>query len=605
MKKMGEDLDYIIYMTYDLHGQWDYGNKWTSPGCANGNCLRSHVNETETKDALAMITKAGVPSGKVVVGVASYGRSFKMASAGCDGPNCQFTGTNRVSNAAKGRCTDTGGYISNAEIDEILKSNRVTKQWKAAGSNIMVYDKTEWVAYMDEDLKKSRSSFYSSNNFAGTTDWAVDLQKFWGGSGGGGGNGDGITDKDNDGSYKEKDYKPCTGSYSTFKQLEDARKKIPGHCLNKYLLDVEISVMDKALRKYKELVDGGYDKKFKTYAGYIEAQVPDQIDKFAADNGNKYFQCEEERERQCCDDCTYIFCREDCDDDKSCNGGFSTKKIDCPTNLRDEDTGLGADIPNATWVAKDKDGFYKGIFDKYGVEKDWIKFGRMKVRTPNGCQYAEEKINECIEENSNYFYDYPQKGTVKVFDPKDLIGEGYDESKDLLKRLKEFQSDGFDEIDMWIDGISWFDMADAAIMPALTMEQAVASMDEVIDSAKEIEKAEREEFILNFISGLLFWIPVIGGAIGGAALAPIRAMLSLIGTAGEAGLLVYDIVKDPDNAFMAIFAALSGAALGRGGFKEAAKARRDMTSGDIKNLGPVKDKLDTVDSLRRTTCSMR
>jgi GH18 family chitinase len=76
---MGRSLDYIVYMTYDLHGQWDYGNKWTSPGCTNGNCLRSHVNLTETINSLAMITKAGVLSNKVVVGVVSYGRSFKMA----------------------------------------------------------------------------------------------------------------------------------------------------------------------------------------------------------------------------------------------------------------------------------------------------------------------------------------------------------------------------------------------------------------------------------------------------------------------------------------------------------------------------------------------
>lgn len=26
--EMSKVLDYIIYMTYDLHGQWDYGNKW-------------------------------------------------------------------------------------------------------------------------------------------------------------------------------------------------------------------------------------------------------------------------------------------------------------------------------------------------------------------------------------------------------------------------------------------------------------------------------------------------------------------------------------------------------------------------------------------------
>jgi GH18 family chitinase len=178
MKQMGAALDYVIYMTYDLHVQWDYGNQWTSPGCPSGNCLRSHVNETETKDALFMITKAGVPSNKVVVGVSSYGRSFKMAQAGCTGPMCKFTGSSRVSNAAKGRCTQMGGYISNAEIDEIIATGKVTKQWKEAGSNMLVYNSTEWVAYMDEEMKATRSKFYDSYNFAGTTDWAVDLQEF-------------------------------------------------------------------------------------------------------------------------------------------------------------------------------------------------------------------------------------------------------------------------------------------------------------------------------------------------------------------------------------------------------------------------------------------
>lgn len=177
--KMGKGLDYIIYMTYDLHGQWDYDNEWTSPGCPTGNCLRSHVNETETMDALAMITKAGVPSNKVVVGVASYGRSFKMASAGCDGPMCKFTGTPGESNAFAGRCTNTPGYISNAEIGEIIASGNYNRKWVAAGSDILVYNNTEWVAYMNDSIKSDREELYASYNMAGTTDWAVDLLKFY------------------------------------------------------------------------------------------------------------------------------------------------------------------------------------------------------------------------------------------------------------------------------------------------------------------------------------------------------------------------------------------------------------------------------------------
>jgi GH18 family chitinase len=51
-----------------------------------GNCLRSYINFTETENALSIITKAGVPSKKLFVGITSYGRSFKMEKAGCTGP---------------------------------------------------------------------------------------------------------------------------------------------------------------------------------------------------------------------------------------------------------------------------------------------------------------------------------------------------------------------------------------------------------------------------------------------------------------------------------------------------------------------------------------
>jgi GH18 family chitinase len=80
-------------------------NNMPSPGCPNGNCLRSHVNKTETEYSLAMITKAGIPSVKIVPGLALYGRSFEMTDPSCKGPECTFTG--KESGATKGVCTDT------------------------------------------------------------------------------------------------------------------------------------------------------------------------------------------------------------------------------------------------------------------------------------------------------------------------------------------------------------------------------------------------------------------------------------------------------------------------------------------------------------------
>lgn len=188
IEKISKVVDYIVYMTYDLHGQWDAHNEHSQEYCETGNCLRSQVNLTETRQSLAMITKAGVPGNKIVVGITSYGRSFQMAEVGCWGPMCKFTGDRVTSYATPGRCTDTGGYIADAEINEIIRggasgkrqNSRVTKQFLDTSSNsdILVYDNDQWVSYMSESTKAVRTRLYASLGMAGTTDWASDLQEF-------------------------------------------------------------------------------------------------------------------------------------------------------------------------------------------------------------------------------------------------------------------------------------------------------------------------------------------------------------------------------------------------------------------------------------------
>jgi chitinase len=174
---MSQIVDYIVFMTYDMHGQWDYGNVFTDPGCPAGGCLRSQINMTETQSAFSMITKAGVPANMIMVGQPLYGRSFQMSEAGCYTEECTFTGPN--SGALAGPCTGTPGYIGNWEIDQIISNSQYESSVQEYSSNvagdILVYDSTQWISWMKPSTYNSRSEWVQGLNFGGTCDWAMDL----------------------------------------------------------------------------------------------------------------------------------------------------------------------------------------------------------------------------------------------------------------------------------------------------------------------------------------------------------------------------------------------------------------------------------------------
>ncbi|KAH8800173.1 glycoside hydrolase family 18 protein [Xylogone sp. PMI_703] len=623
--QMAQYLDYIVYMTYDLHGQWDYGNQFSQDGCPAGNCLRSHVNLTETTYALAMLTKAGVPSNKIAVGLSSYGRSFGMTTPGCPYPYCTYGGPD--STAAPGDCTDTAGYISNAEILSILDAgdNSASQFYdSSADSYIMTYSGDQWVAYMDETIKGNRKVRWQGLNFGGVVDWAADLQQF--------GNDDGEPTDDGTDDLPDTDpLTPCDATFDSIEALDAAADSIPLHCQIVYTLTALNNLLKVALSNYTDMINNGYDGKFNTYSKSIADSAGSLVHDFVYNNGNKYFSCIIPEASYCCSECsnTPRKCNYCFDDDKcqitciagvSCptkretgpgnGGGGSSVTIDnikwanhtepCPPDYSQR--GAGPDNPyvqSIYWTLTNSNGFFADLAANTGIGQNKVAF--KDVDRGNDCAPSSKQGDSCF--NIGYDYNIPVVNGYSqsdVANPKDIVSNGLPKVQQLGPQIDSILTEL--SADAWFgDG---YELLDAISMPIFMIAEATEQMGTVEQVADEIDAEKRKAFILAFVSAILFFVPVIGEVVGSIAeLADIGTIISLLGAAGNAAQDIYTIVDDPNNAPLAIFdLVLTPLALADlSAISKAAGFRRGMAAEDVAKLGDrVNTRMGTIKKITGT-----
>lgn len=662
IKQMAEVVDYIVYMTYDLHGQWDYNNKWSQDGCITGNCIRSHINITETTYALAMITKAGVAANKLVVGVSSYGRSFGLHNrAACEhsltSPGCTFLGPESAATA--GNCTNTPGYISNAEINDILDSQVANAKFvrdEASDSDILYYG-DNFVAYMSDTTKNSRIGFYKKGNFGGSVDWAVDLAEFTDDDGA-----DPKDDDDDDGLDDEDevdgDLPPCDASYSTMDDLDAHAADIPEHCVALYTLRALKGLLAEAMKNYTELVDHeGYDGKFKTYSNAVADQAGGSLKDYLDKHSNDYATCQVAELTMCCSAChkpsgshndnycgwcfqadkCYHSCGVlGCNDKRDLtldapdgymenldstpetglallaargDGGPPTQqpiikfvKEDEPCPPDYSKRGYGPDNPYEqsvyfTW--KNMSGFYADLALDTGIPKDKTKMGDYTFI--DSCSPADKKDPDADCHYIGVYYNVPLIDGFSASDvanPKDIVSKSLDKIRDLPASID--QALALLDIEGYPGDPS--DLMDSLSLPIFMIASATEAMETVKEVADKIDEAKRKAIILAFLSALFLFIPIIGEIAGSIAeIADITAVTALIGAAGNAAVDIYTIVDDPDNAPLAIFdliltpLALTDVAA----IAKAAEARRGMKAEDVAKLGDkVKVKTDIIDKVK-------
>ena len=119
------------------------------------------------------IVAQGMPSKKIVLGMGTYGRSFKLVN-----PNNNGLGAPASGKATPGKYTREGGFLSYYEICTmqgltVVHDNAVKAPYGYAGD--------QWVGFDNEkSLTLKVNSVIKGKNLLGAMFWALDLDDFKG-----------------------------------------------------------------------------------------------------------------------------------------------------------------------------------------------------------------------------------------------------------------------------------------------------------------------------------------------------------------------------------------------------------------------------------------
>lgn len=156
-------VDWFNVMSYDLHGAWDIGNKWT------GAIVGAHTNLTEIESSLDLLWRNKVSPSKVVLGLAFYGRSVTLATSSCSEPGCPYL------SAGDAGCSGEAGILFNSEISDLIREKKLRpKLYKDAAIKTIQWNNDQWVSYDDRDTWKLKANFLKSQCLSGVLVWAVD-----------------------------------------------------------------------------------------------------------------------------------------------------------------------------------------------------------------------------------------------------------------------------------------------------------------------------------------------------------------------------------------------------------------------------------------------
>ncbi|KAK1566167.1 glycoside hydrolase superfamily [Colletotrichum navitas] len=172
---MQQYVDFMGFMSYDLHGSWDTDVKTL------GFIVRPQTDITEISKGLMTLWYEGVEPSKINLGLAYYGRTYTLPDPGCGMMGCSFVPDE---GGAPGEFTAFSGILSNKEIQRIIKDQGITPYFnETAMVKYFTYSGNSWVGYDDDETFAMKRAFADEHCLGGTMIWSIDFDARTGGGG--------------------------------------------------------------------------------------------------------------------------------------------------------------------------------------------------------------------------------------------------------------------------------------------------------------------------------------------------------------------------------------------------------------------------------------
>uniref|UniRef100_A0A667ZLD1 chitinase n=1 Tax=Myripristis murdjan TaxID=586833 RepID=A0A667ZLD1_9TELE len=164
-------LDFINIMTYDFHGAWDPFTGHNSPLYRSSVDVGEHIY-FNVDFAMKYWRDKGAPVEKLMMGFATYGRTFRTTSA-ANGVGAPASGA-----ASAGPYTREAGFWSYYEICTFVQGASI--HWIDEQKVPYAIKGNEWVGFDNKQSYEIKVQYLKDNKFGGAFIWALDLDDFAG-----------------------------------------------------------------------------------------------------------------------------------------------------------------------------------------------------------------------------------------------------------------------------------------------------------------------------------------------------------------------------------------------------------------------------------------